>query len=277
MKLSAKGGVMSGSYYVYVYVDPRNYEEFYFGKGKGSRKDGYLFEKSDSLKVKRINEIKAAGLKPITRVIAKNLTESEAFLIEKTLLWKLGNLTTNVASGHFSDKFRPHNTMHLELSGFDFQNRIYYYNVGEGDHRSWDDFRKYGFISAGQGVRWKNSLKGFQKGDIFSAYLKSHGFVGVGRILQVAKPIREVSIQGTPLLSHDLICQNMNDNINSDDLCEYVCLVEWLSSVERDEAKWVKKSGLYTTTHVRASLDGQPDTIEFIEKEFGLDIRALMK
>lgn len=268
---------MSGSYYVYVYVDPRNYEEFYFGKGKGSRKDEHLFEKSDSLKVKRINEIKAAGLKPITRVIAKNLTESEAFLIEKTLLWKLGNLTTNVASGHFSDKFRPHNTMHLELSGFDFQNRIYYYNVGEGDHRSWDDFRKYGFISAGQGVRWKNSLKGFQKGDIFSAYLKSHGFVGVGRILQVAKPIREVSIQGNPLLSHDLICQNMNDNINSDDLCEYVCLVEWLSSVERDEAKWVKKSGLYTTTHVRASLDGQPDTIEFIEKEFGLDIRALMK
>ena len=25
-------------YYVYVYIDPRNYEEFYFGKGRGSRK-----------------------------------------------------------------------------------------------------------------------------------------------------------------------------------------------------------------------------------------------
>ena len=24
-------------YYVYVYIDPRNHEEFYYGKGKGSR------------------------------------------------------------------------------------------------------------------------------------------------------------------------------------------------------------------------------------------------
>ncbi|WP_028023231.1 GIY-YIG nuclease family protein [Enterovibrio calviensis] len=268
---------MSGNYYVYVYVDPRNYEEFYFGKGKGSRKHEHLFDKNDSKKVKRINEIKNTGLKPIIRVIAKGLTESEALLVEKTLLWKLGNLTTNVASGHFSDKFRPHNTMHMELSGFDYKNGIFYYNVGEGEHRTWEDFRRFGFISAGQGVRWKDSLKGFQKGDIFSAYLKSHGFVGVGRISEVARPIREVSIQGKPLLSYELSSQNMSDNIDSDDLCEYVCLVEWLSSVGREDAKWVKKSGLYTTTHVRASLDGQPETIEFIEKEFDLDIRALTK
>jgi len=27
------------NYYVYVYIDPRNHEEFYYGKGKGSRKN----------------------------------------------------------------------------------------------------------------------------------------------------------------------------------------------------------------------------------------------
>lgn len=269
---------MSGrNYYVYVYIDPRNYEEFYFGKGKGSRKNDHLQDKTDSKKVNKINEIKAAGLTPIIRVIAKDLTESDALLIEKTLLWKLGNLTTNVASGHFSDKFRPQYTMHMELSGFDFQNGIYYYNVGECEYRKWKDFKKHSFISAGQGVRWKDSIKGFQKGDIFAAYLKSWGFVGVGRILQEAKPIREISIQGKPLLSCNLNCTKMSENIDSDDLCEYVCLVEWLASVKEDEAKWVKKSGLYTTTHVRASLDGQPDTIKFIEKEFNLDIRDLIR
>ena len=268
---------MSSNYYVYVYVDPRNYDEFYFGKGKGSRKDAHLEDKSNSLKVKRINEIKAAGLEPIIRVIAKNLTESQALLVEKTLLWKLGNLTTNISSGHFRENFRPHNTMHMELSGFDFQNGTYYYNVGQGKHRNWEDFRKYSFISAGQGIRWKDFLCGFQKDDIFAAYLKSYGFVGIGRILQTARPIRDVSIQGKPLLSLDLICKNMGDNIDSDDLCEYVCLVEWLSTVDKTKAKWSKKSGLYTTTHVRASLDGQPDTINFLEKEFGLDIRNLMK
>jgi hypothetical protein len=31
-------------YYVYVYIDPRNFEEFYYGKGKASRKDAHLNE-----------------------------------------------------------------------------------------------------------------------------------------------------------------------------------------------------------------------------------------
>jgi hypothetical protein len=45
-------------YYVYVYIDPRNYEEFYYGKGKGSRKDAHLNDTSDSAKAKRILDIK---------------------------------------------------------------------------------------------------------------------------------------------------------------------------------------------------------------------------
>ena len=37
-------------YYVYVYIDPRNFEEFYFGKGKGNRKYAHLSDESDSKK-----------------------------------------------------------------------------------------------------------------------------------------------------------------------------------------------------------------------------------
>ena len=33
-------------YYVYVYIDPRNFHEFYYGKGKGSRKDAHLLDSS---------------------------------------------------------------------------------------------------------------------------------------------------------------------------------------------------------------------------------------
>lgn len=268
---------MMSQYYVYVYIDPRNFEEFYFGKGKGSRKDEHLFEKKESSKVKRIKDIQKEGLTPIIRVIAKNLTDKEALLVEKTLLWKLGNTTTNVSTGHFSDKFRPHDTLHLELSEFDFQNGFYYCNVGEGEHRNWDDYLNYGFISAGQGVRWKDSLLGFKKGDVFAAYLKGEGFVGVGKITQTAKPIREVSVNGVPLLSLDLKCKNMSDNINSDELCEYVCIVEWFASVDRNEAKWEKNYGLYTTTHIKASLDAQPKTRAFLEEKFNLNIKDLMK
>jgi uncharacterized protein len=266
------------NFYVYVYIDPRNFEEFYFGKGKGSRKDAHLMDTSDSEKTRRIAAIHKAGLNPIIRVIARNLSEHDALLVEKTLLWKLGRQLTNVSSGHYSENFRPHNTMHLELSGFDYQSGVYYYNVGEGPHghRNWDDYKEFGFISAGQGIRWRDAMIAFQKGDVVAAYLKNHGFVGIGVLTDLAKPIREVTIKSKPLLSHNLRCQRMSDNIESDELCEYVAPVKWVAAVERDQAKWKAKSGLYTTTHVRASLDGQQKTIAFLEREFGLNIHEIM-
>ncbi len=263
-------------YYVYVYIDPRNYEEFYYGKGRGSRKDTHLDDKSDSAKSRRISEIKREGLTPIIRVIARCLSEKEALLIEKTLLWKLGKWTTNIATGHFSDKFRPHSTLHKEISGFDYQNSIYYYNVGEGPHRNWDDYVEFGFISAGQGTRWRDAMIGFNPGDAFVAYLKRYGFVGVGKIKTRAGMIRNVIVNGKPLLSLPLRCQNMDDNNDDPDLSEYVCLVDWCKTVSRNKAMWRSKPKLYTTTHVRASLDGQPETLKFIEKEFDIKIKELI-
>jgi len=55
------------NFYVYVYIDPRNLEEFYFGKGGGSRKDAHLSDTSDTEKTRRIAAIHKAGLKPIIR------------------------------------------------------------------------------------------------------------------------------------------------------------------------------------------------------------------
>lgn len=67
----------------------------------------------------------------------------------------------------------------------------YYYNVGEGTHRNWDDYKQFGFISAGQGERWRNAMLGFQPGDVVAAYLKGAGFVGIGRIKEQARPVRD--------------------------------------------------------------------------------------
>ena len=263
-------------FYVYVYIDPRNFEEFYFGKGRGSRKNVHLSDTSDTEKARRIKAINKAGLVPIVRVVARNLNEHDALLVEKTLLWKLGRMLSNVSSGHYAQKFRPNDTLHLELPGFDFQNGIYYYNVGEGPHRHWDDYRALGFISAGQGVRWRDAMLGFQAGDVVAAYLKQKGFVGIGKIKHRAQPIRDVKIKGKLLLECDLRRKRMSENCESDELSEYVCLVEWLVAVDRENAKFKRKSGLYTTTHVRASLDGQPETIDFLEEQFGLSLRELV-
>src|SRR5271156_5406033 len=90
-------------YYVYVYIDPRNFEEFYFGKGRGSRKNAHLSDSSDTEKTRRIAAIRRAGLEPIIRVIARNLSEHDALLVEKTLLWKLGRQLANLSSGNLAD------------------------------------------------------------------------------------------------------------------------------------------------------------------------------
>jgi len=169
-------------YYVYVYIDPRSYQEFYFGKGRGSRKDAHLSENSDSEKSKQIKSIQKEGLEPVIRVIARNLSEHDALLVEKTLLWKLGKQLTNISSGHYSSNFRPHDSLHKKLSGFDYQNGFYYFNVGEGETRCWDDCRKFGFISAGQGAQWRDQMLNFEVGDVIAAYLKGRGYVGIGRV-----------------------------------------------------------------------------------------------
>ena len=274
MKNAAATDNSTNCYYVYVYIDPRNLEEFYFGKGKGARKEAHLKDSSDSEKGRRLDAIRKAGLKPIIRVIARDLSENEALLVEKTLLWKLGRQLTNVSSGHYARKFRPQNKLHETLSGFDYQCGFYYYNIGEGSHRNWDDYVKFGFISAGQGPRFRDQILGFNKGDLIAAYLKGSGFVGIGKLTSEAKPISQVVIKGKPLLSQKLLCTNMDDNISSADFCEYVATVEWIKTVDRENAKWKKtaKPRLYTTTHIRASLDAQPDTVAFLEEAFGITV-----
>tara|TARA_R110001583_G_scaffold58651_5_gene174634 strand:- start:1132 stop:1317 length:186 start_codon:yes stop_codon:yes gene_type:complete len=51
----------------------------------------------------------------------------------------------------------------------------------------------------------------------------------------------------------------------------------WLQPWDkRKDARWKSKSGLFTSQLVRASLDGQPATIEFLEAEFSVDFDALI-
>lgn len=263
-------------YYVYVYIDPRNLQEFYFGKGKGSRKDAHLFDTLDSQKTRRIAAIRAEGLEPIIRVIARNLTEGEALLIEKTLLWKLGRQLTNISTGHYADKFRPQDTLHQLLPGFDFQRGVYYYNVTEGPHRNWDDYVKFGFISAGHGPRWRDAMLEFVHGDVVAAYFQRRGYVGIGVLTDRARPAREVQINGKPLLKCDLKCTGMASNSGSDERCEYVATVRWIKTVPREESKWEPRAGLFTSQLVRASLAGQPKTLAFLDKAFGVDLRSLI-
>jgi hypothetical protein len=268
--------MLDRNYYVYVYIDPRNYEEFYYGKGKGSRRYSHLSDGGDSEKAFRIRAINAEGLEPIIRTVAAGLTENEAYLVETTLLWKLGKGLLNRAPGRYVSLFRPQNSLHREIPSFDFKNGIYYVNVGEGSHRNWDDCRKFGFLSAGQGAHWKDQLLDLDEGDIVVPYLKRKGYVGVGRVKARAVPYLDFRHAGRLLQDCGIVAPHMTENCHDPAKSEYVTQVEWLASVSRSDAKWKAKGGLFTTQLVRASLERQPSTLQFIETEFSVNLRELI-
>jgi hypothetical protein len=263
-------------YYVYVYIDPRSYEEFYYGKGCRSRKTAHLNDSSDTAKALRIRDIRAVGLKPIIKVVAKGLSESEALLVEKTLIWKLGRTLTNKSSGHFADKFRPHHTLHRELPGFDFANDIYYVNVGECEKRTWADCKKHGFLSAGGGASWRDQICRLVPGDAVAAYQKGKGYVGLGLVVESAIQASRFKVKGRPLSTYSLSAPRMFAHPENPEKCEWVARVKWARAVDLADARFKRRSGLFTSQLVRASLSRQTKTLEFLEQSFGISLAKIL-
>jgi hypothetical protein len=101
---------MSTHFYVYLLLDPRrNYLPFYVGKGKGLRAHQHLkseaHAKVNKFKMNVIQKIRDTGLEPIISIWADNLSESEAFEIEMTLISRFGRrdiktgILTNLSQG----------------------------------------------------------------------------------------------------------------------------------------------------------------------------------
>lgn len=102
-------------FYVYLYVDPRDSEIFYVGKGVGKRLLAHLSEQQETKKTKRLAALKAKGLKPVIEVLAHQLPNEEtALMIEAAVINALGlGVLTNIVRGWNSVHFGRQNLSQL--------------------------------------------------------------------------------------------------------------------------------------------------------------------
>jgi len=144
----------------------------------------------------------------------------------------------------------------------------WFVNVGEGPTRNWQDNVKFGYIGAGQGVRYSSALKRLSVGDKIYAYMKGLGYVGFGEVTSPAVMVRDfvVSETGTPLLEVGLTAPEANANCEDEELSEWAVGIRWIKVVPKRDARTF--SGVFANQNVVCKLRNE-QTLRFVKKEFG--------
>src|SRR5690606_16302105 len=80
---------------------------------------------------------------------------------------------------------------------------LWFVNVGMNDNnaRSWDKCRELGFLSAGGGRKYSDSLKKLRPGSRVLAFQKQRGYVGYGIVSDAAQPFSAVALDDGRFLS----------------------------------------------------------------------------
>jgi hypothetical protein len=144
---------------------------------------------------------------------------------------------------------------------------FYFVNVGEGEYRNWDDCRKFGFLSAGQGERYSNAMKKLKPGDRVFAYMKGVGYVGFGTVTRAAVMARDFTPNDSDkgLLELPLRQPGMNSNKNDPTSSEWVVGVNWDKTFERDQAR--RFQGIFANQNIVCLLRDTA-TADFLRREF---------
>jgi hypothetical protein len=128
-------------------------------------------------------------------------------------------------------------------------------NIGEPKHsngtkRAWDRCVTYGFVSAGWGSLYRQSMERIRPGAIIYAYSSGCGYLGVGTALEPAMPLRMFDIDGVLLQDMGIIPDEDRSSesaffhsLDDDQMCEWVVRVKWEKTLPRDQA--INKSGLF--------------------------------
>ncbi len=147
----------------------------------------------------------------------------------------------------------------------------WYVNVGDGDHRSWEDMRKHNFLAAGYGSIYSNPLGRLNVGEPIFAYQKGKGYVGFGVVTQTKILASQFTVNGKNLFDVDLLQPNLKHDSDDEERAEYVIGVDWKQTFPLNEAKTFQ--GVFANQNIVCKLR-HPETLEFLKKAFNVDERT---
>ncbi len=118
-------------------------------------------------------------------------------------------------------------------------NGEFYASFGDGPSRSWEEARKYGFISAGGGSWYSQSLKMLNPKDRIWVRIPGQGFVGVGIVEASAVQASEFQVEtesdSKPCLEV-LKADYHRESADDPEKAEYFVKVRWLETVKQNQA-----------------------------------------
>lgn len=126
-------------------------------------------------------------------------------------------------------------------------NGEFYACFGHNHERSWDEARRHGFISAGGGGWYSNTLKLLNVGDTVWVKAPGYGFVGVGEVTGPAQALPEFTVRTPdgerPALEALTEATYHREFLADPERVEHFVPVRWRHTVPLDEA--VNEIGLF--------------------------------
>jgi hypothetical protein len=126
-------------------------------------------------------------------------------------------------------------------------NGEYYVSFGQSKDRAWSDATRYGFVSAGGGSWYSNTLNLLKPNDRIWVKAPGYGFVGVGRVTGPAEAATDfkVVVDGKEQLAVEVLpgAEYHRRFIADPDKMEYFVPVKWAQTVPLESA--VDEIGLF--------------------------------
>lgn len=143
---------------------------------------------------------------------------------------------------------------------------------GDGVYRSWEDGRRYNYVSAGGGKFYTQTLRQLFPGARVFVYIPKNGYVAVGIVEGEPMLADEFTVavdgKSIPIKDAPLKCPRCLELSDDPDEREQFVPVKWIAERQKEEAYW--ESGLFTNQNTVCKLRNR-FTLDKLIEHFGLD------